>query len=608
MQTVVVAFLISITAALVLTPLVRMAAVRFGVLDHALTSRKIHGKPVPRLGGVAIVVAFFVPIVALFFFDTGVGQLLWSQPQRTLALILGSLAIAALGTFDDLKGSGARAKFAIQVLVAALMWWADFRADTIATPFGTFDLGVLGFPLTILWIVGVTNALNLIDGLDGLATGVALAATGTIFWVSLTNGRMLMALVMACLAGALLGFLRYNFNPASIFMGDSGSLFVGFVLATTALETHEKSTTAVALLVPIVALGLPIGDTLLAMTRRMVRGQPMFASDRGHIHHRLMARGLSHRATVLALYGIAIVLAGVAVALFHSDAEQTIAYAGAIVAIAAMLLFSAGYVRFDQTRQILSDRKNNLAMRAAVRKAGEQLRHAHRPGRHLARRAPDRAGPPGELCGAHRRGPQRHRPDERVLLGLRRGAVHRAAGPVQPARRAARRRAARARLHRRAAHRGPGHRDRGGAALRARARGGGAHRGEARGRDDGEPEAPRVQEVGANPGGGSAHVRRERPIAPLRPRVPARARRSSHPDAEQPLLAWTGSVEGRTGPTPAKVEGEVPECELVGNRVVFNIKGNDYRLVVRINYPYRVVLIRFIGTHEQYDAVDVRGI
>ena len=231
----------------------------------------------------------------------------------------------------------------------------------------------------MLWIVGVTNALNLIDGLDGLATGIALAATGTIFWVSLTNHRMLMALVMAAMAGALLGFLRYNFHPASIFMGDSGSLFVGFILATTALETHEKTTTAVALLVPIVALGLPIGDTLLAMTRRMVRGQPIFSSDAGHIHHRLMARGLSHRATVLALYGIAVVLAAVAVALFHSDAEQTIAFAGAIAAIAVMLLISAGYVRFDQGRKLLSDRKNNLAMRAAVRRAGEQLKQAQDP-------------------------------------------------------------------------------------------------------------------------------------------------------------------------------------------------------------------------------------
>jgi UDP-GlcNAc:undecaprenyl-phosphate GlcNAc-1-phosphate transferase len=160
--------------------------------------------------------------------------------------------------------------------------------------------------------VGVTNALNLIDGLDGLATGIALAAAATIFWVSVNDGRLLVALVMACLAGSLLGFLRYNFNPASIFMVDSGSLFVGFVLASTALETRHRSTTAVALLVPIVALALPIGHTLLALTRRMVRGQPVFSSDRGRLHHRFMDRGLSHRATVLALYAIACVLAGVA--------------------------------------------------------------------------------------------------------------------------------------------------------------------------------------------------------------------------------------------------------------------------------------------------------
>ncbi|MEI7705818.1 MAG: MraY family glycosyltransferase [Deltaproteobacteria bacterium] len=379
MQTVVVAFFISITAVLVLTPLVRGAAMRFGALDHALTSRKIHGRPVPRLGGVAIVVAFFLPIVALFFFDSGVGRLLWSQPQRALALILGGVAIAILGIYDDLKGTGARTKLAVQVLVATLMWWAGYRADTISTPFGTFDLGLLGFPITLLWIVGVTNAVNLIDGLDGLATGISLAATATIFWVSLNNQRPLMALFMACLGGALLGFLRYNFHPASIFMGDSGSLFVGFVLASTALETHEKSTTAVALLVPIVALGLPIGDTLLAMGRRALRGQPVFTSDRGHIHHRLMARGLSHRGTVLALYGIAVVLGGVAVALYHSDAEQTIAYVGALLAIAGMLLSTAGYVRFDQTRQLFTDRKNNLAMRSVVRAAGEELRRAQNP-------------------------------------------------------------------------------------------------------------------------------------------------------------------------------------------------------------------------------------
>ena len=376
MNTVVVAFLISLAVAFLLTPMVRDAAIRLGALDHALTSRKIHGRPTPRLGGIAIVVAFYVPLVALFFFDTGVGRLFWSQPQRALALIAGGLAMAALGVYDDLYGSGARIKFTVQILIAALMWWAGYRADVIATPFGTLELGILGLPFTVLWIVGITNALNLIDGLDGLATGIALAAAATLFWVAFANHRALMSLFMVCLMGGLLGFLRYNFHPASIFMGDSGSLFVGFVLAATALETHEKSTTGVALLVPIVALGLPIGDTLLAMTRRMVRGQPMFSSDQGHIHHRLMARGLSHRTTVLALYGIAIVLSGVAVGLFHSDAEQTLAFGGAVVAIAAMLLIAAGYVRFDRGRKLLVDRKQNLGMRAAVREAGERLRKA----------------------------------------------------------------------------------------------------------------------------------------------------------------------------------------------------------------------------------------
>jgi UDP-GlcNAc:undecaprenyl-phosphate/decaprenyl-phosphate GlcNAc-1-phosphate transferase len=361
---------------LALTPIVRSAAIRFGVLDHALTSRKIHGKPIPRLGGLAIVVAFYVPLVALFFFDTGTGRLLWSQPERALALILGGLAIATLGAVDDLRGAGARLKFVVQVLVAILMWWVDYRVEAIASPFGTLEMGMLSLPFTVLWIVGVTNALNLIDGLDGLAAGVALAAAAAIFWVSAHNGRPLMALFMACLGGSLLGFLRYNFNPASIFMGDAGSLFVGFVLASTALETRHRSTNAVALIVPVVALALPIGDTLLAMTRRAVRGQPVFSSDRGHLHHRLMDRGLSHRGTVLALYGITVVLAGVAAALHRSDAGQALAYGAALATIAFLLLFAGGYVRLDQGSRLLADRKQNLAMRAAAREAGERLRRA----------------------------------------------------------------------------------------------------------------------------------------------------------------------------------------------------------------------------------------
>ena len=376
MVTVAVAFLASLALALASTPLVRAAAIRFGALDQALTSRKIHGKPVPRLGGLAIVFSFYVPLVALLIVQTGTGQLLWGDPRRALALGAGGLAIAALGAFDDLRGADARSKLTVQFLVAVAMWAAGFRVDAISTPFGALDLGLLGLPFTVLWIVGVTNALNLIDGLDGLATGIALAAAATIFWVSVNDGRLLVALVMACLAGSLLGFLRYNFNPASIFMGDSGSLFVGFVLASTALETRHRSTTAVALIVPIVALALPIGDTLLAMTRRMARGQPLFSSDRGHLHHRLMDRGLSHRSTVLALYAIALVLAGVAVALYGSDAGHAWPTASRSPPSPSCCSSPAGYVRLDQGRRLLADRRQNLAMRAAVRAAGERLRRA----------------------------------------------------------------------------------------------------------------------------------------------------------------------------------------------------------------------------------------
>jgi UDP-GlcNAc:undecaprenyl-phosphate GlcNAc-1-phosphate transferase len=292
-------------------------------------------------------------------------------------LLLGCLAILALGIYDDLMGAGARLKLTVQVAVAVAMWWAGFRLDVVANPFGApIAFGALSLPVTVLWIVGVTNAVNLIDGLDGLAGGVALAAVGAIFFVSLQSDRLVMALFMAALGGSLLGFLRYNFNPASIFLGDSGSLFLGFVLATTSLQSAVKSTTAVALIVPIVALGLPIGDTLLAMVRRAARGQPIFAADRGHVHHRLLELGLSHRATVLVLYALCVILAGMAVGLSRADALQTLAFAGALVGLAAALLTVTGYIGIGKARWIMQVRRQNLAMRTSVRATAARLRAA----------------------------------------------------------------------------------------------------------------------------------------------------------------------------------------------------------------------------------------
>ncbi len=377
MRTAIIAFLVSVLSAAALTPLVRALARRLGLLDHALTSRKVHGRPIPRLGGVAIVLGFFVPVLGLFLTDSGVGRLFYGEPSRAFGLILGGLAIALLGVYDDLRGTGARAKFTVQFGVALAMYLLGFRVEQIASPFGDpIQLGWLGLPFTLLWIVGVVNAMNLIDGLDGLAGGVALIAVGSTFLVALGRGEPLMMLFTAALAGSILGFLFYNFNPASIFMGDTGSMFLGFILAVSALRTHQKGATAVAMLVPIVALGLPIGDTLLSITRRAVRGVPLFHSDRGHIHHRLMALGLSQRQTVFVLYGLCLLLGAAAVGLTQAGAGETLLFLFAIGAVAFALLAWVGYIKLGLAHRLVVDRRRNLEMRSAVRGVGEAMRHS----------------------------------------------------------------------------------------------------------------------------------------------------------------------------------------------------------------------------------------
>ncbi|ABS28611.1 glycosyltransferase family 4 protein [Anaeromyxobacter sp. Fw109-5] len=379
MTTAAVAFVAATVTGAVLTPFVRTLAHRMGALDHALTSRKVHGKPIPRLGGIAIVLAFFAPLVALLFVNSGVGGQFYAMPRRAFGLFAGGLAIAALGVLDDLKGANAKTKFAVQFGVAGLMYWLGYRIDVIANPFGPdIQLGMLGLPFTLLWIAGVINALNLIDGLDGLAGGVALIAVTTTCVVALRGGEPLMVLFTAALAGAVLGFLFYNFNPATIFMGDTGSMFLGFVLATTAIQTNRESSSAVALLVPIIALGVPIADTLLAMARRAARGAPLFSADRGHIHHRLLDLGLSHKQTVLVIYGACAVLGAVAISVAYSTASQAILFLLALAAVAYLALRRLGFVQVNlsDTQRMLEDRRRNLEVRASIRRLGARLREA----------------------------------------------------------------------------------------------------------------------------------------------------------------------------------------------------------------------------------------
>ena len=278
-------------------------APKLGAVDLP-SGRRVNKRIIPRLGGIAIAAGFLAPLIALLFVDNVVADLFREDLFRVLGLVVGGAAICALGALDDLKGVRARYKLYVQLAVACFAYWCGFQIDAVYLPFlGDLDMGIFGLPLTIFWIVGIINALNLIDGLDGLAGGVALSACVVNLVIGMVSGNLLATLLAAALAGALLGFLFFNFNPASIFMGDSGSMFLGYVLSVSALFGF-KGTTAVGLLVPILAMGVPILDTLTAIARRLVNKRSVFASDRHHFHHKLLDLGLTHRRAVLFLYAI----------------------------------------------------------------------------------------------------------------------------------------------------------------------------------------------------------------------------------------------------------------------------------------------------------------
>lgn len=339
MKTYIVAFCLALIVSAIATPIVAWLAHRFGWLDRPSEARKIHVRPVPRLGGIAVVLAFFAPILGLALWENRVSGLLYSDQRLVTGLFCGAAAIVGLGVYDDLKGASAKLKLLVQGLTALGLWLAGFRIELLGNPLGdAFDLGVLSLPLTMLWIVGVVNALNLIDGLDGLASGVALLATIVLFGVAFVDGAALLCLITVALGGSLVGFLFWNFNPAKIFLGDSGSMFLGFVLSAVSIWTQQKGATAIALLIPVLALGLPILDTTLSFVRRVRKGKSPFEADREHLHHRLLALGLSHRNAVLTLYTASIVFSLGALALLDTDAIRRAIALSTVVAVAVILV------------------------------------------------------------------------------------------------------------------------------------------------------------------------------------------------------------------------------------------------------------------------------
>ena len=295
----VLAFMIALGMALIITPGVIAFARRTGALDQP-DARKVHARPIPRIGGIGIYAAFMVSIlVQLLFVD-----LTPEYMMSLIGLMVGGTIVVAIGIIDDYCDLPAKVKLLGQIIAAAVLVVAfDVRIDFITDPLGDFIyLEWFAIPATIFWVVGLTNTVNLIDGLDGLAAGVSSIAAITIFLVAMEEGIPFVAMLTAALAGAAVGFLYYNFNPARIFMGDTGSMFLGFMLAGISVVGAVKSAATIALIVPILALGLPILDTTFAIVRRARNHRPIFKPDKGHLHHRLLAHGFTQKQAVLLMY------------------------------------------------------------------------------------------------------------------------------------------------------------------------------------------------------------------------------------------------------------------------------------------------------------------
>ena len=311
------AFAVALIVALLATPAVISLAKRTGAMDEP-DARKVHKKPIPRIGGLAIYAGFTVAIIFVaikFGFDA-------EMINEVVGLTFSGSLIVALGLVDDYKNLPAKIKLLGQIGAAAvLVLLFDVRIDFVTDPFGdyiyldNFPIPHLAIPVTMFWLVGLTNTVNLIDGLDGLAAGVASIASFTILLIALEQNFVLVAIMTAALAGAAVGFLKYNFHPAEIFMGDTGSMFLGFMLAGISVTGAVKSVATIALIVPIFALGLPILDTTFAIVRRLRGGVPIFKPDKGHLHHRLLSVGFTQRQAVLLMYVISALFGLSAIAL-----------------------------------------------------------------------------------------------------------------------------------------------------------------------------------------------------------------------------------------------------------------------------------------------------
>ena len=319
----------ALVLALVFVPLAMKLAYKIGAVDKP-NARKVHTKIMPRMGGLGIYLAYIIVVLAT-----------QKMNMQLAGLLLGSTILVVLGIFDDMKDLNAKFKLLIQILAAVIVMAFGVRIEFMTNVFGgeAIYLDILSLPITLLWIVGITNAINLIDGLDGLAGGIATIAALSMAVVGWIYGQYLMASMAIILAGATMGFLRYNFHPAKVFMGDTGSLFLGFNLSVLAIMGVAKSVTFISLAAPVLVLGVPIFDTFFAILRRKMNHKPIFAADKDHLHHRLLGMGFSHQKTVLIIYAISFFLALSAILITYLSTAEAVAVVAIVLSV---ILIGAG--------------------------------------------------------------------------------------------------------------------------------------------------------------------------------------------------------------------------------------------------------------------------
>lgn len=327
---VLLALVLAALVSLAATPMVKVMSVKMGAVDVPRDNRRMHDHPIPRMGGLAIFFGFLFAMLLFVPLDTA-----------KKGMLLGAVIIVILGIFDDINALPAKLKFAVQIVAALIAVLAGNQINVLSNPniFSAnpvWQLGWLAYPVTVIWIVAITNAVNLIDGLDGLACGVSTISAMTMLVIALLVSELDVAVMMAALAGACMGFLPYNFNPAKIFMGDTGSTFLGFIMATVSINGMFKQYTIISFVVPFLMLGLPIFDVCFAVVRRVSHGQSPMQPDRGHVHHRLIDMGFSQKQAVGVLYVISAILGLSAVVLTAGGADKAMIFLLAMAAAAAI--------------------------------------------------------------------------------------------------------------------------------------------------------------------------------------------------------------------------------------------------------------------------------